>query len=165
MTTCYYTPPADRKKIRAAWVELIQKQDPNTFITLATNQNITVDRMKDLTKTFFGHLDRRLLGTKYSKKTTDKRTNGFAFIEHESSNIHVHCLIRPANKLHTPSKIKITNSDLEAIWLKVYASGSFDYQPITELYNLSRYVTKEFKTNNYDTTKHTMILEDFCSNK
>ena len=161
----YYLPKHLQKNDRDSWIQFIQKQDFDTFITLATNQNISIERMWNLTKEYSGRLDRKLLGTNVSKKPKNQRTTGFAFIEHENSNIHVHCLIKPANELHTPSNVKITNSDLEAMWLKICPSGSFDYQPITNLNDLSRYVTKDFKTSNYDTTKHIMILENFCSNK
>jgi hypothetical protein len=80
----------DMDQLRAGHAQLALAMNPELFLTLATNQSMSLERMQKLTRRFLLLMDRQLLGGQYFKFASDRRMDGLFYVEHENSNIHVH---------------------------------------------------------------------------
>jgi hypothetical protein len=149
----------DRFRMRWAYLGLVNDLRPDTFVTLTTNDAMSVGRFKRKIKDFFGRFDRVYLGPRWIKMPFKLRTDGVGYIEHKNSNIHAHfALCTPPNaylwniKIHT-----------EKYWGKICPSGSHDVQMITNAFELTGYNTKEQIRQDYDWHDQVILLRDFAS--
>lgn len=140
-------------------MEFVDNFEPDTYLTLATNTQMSITGFRLKLKDFFGHLDRAYLGPRWSKMPFNKRTDGIGFIEKEDSNIHSHF------ELRTPAKAYLCNIALNAekYWGEICPSGSYDVQMIGGRRALTGYNTKEHKRQDYDWHNQVILLRDFAS--
>ena len=80
----------DKDGLRLAHQHLAQQVKPELFLTLATNQSMSLERMKRKAREFLARMDEYMLGRNWSKKPMTQRMDGLLYVEHEHSNIHVH---------------------------------------------------------------------------
>jgi hypothetical protein len=125
-------------QLRAGHQQLALAMQPELFLTLATNQQMSLERMQKLTRMFLRIMDKQLLGDKFFKFASDRRMDGLFYVEHEHSNTHVHGLInRPycnrfGLQLHA-----------NRIWRDICPSGSVVVKDVGDIKKRSEYVTKE----------------------
>lgn len=143
-------------ELHAAYNQLCKQLQPNTFITLATNQHMPADRLKKNIGAFFGRMDRWYLGHTWLDQPKTMRTDGIGFIEHSSSNIHAHMLVRFEKGNNWGRALKGKH-----FWNQLCESGSIDVQPVNSIENLAGYCTKEMRYRNYDDCKQIVLLRDF----
>lgn len=128
----------ERKQLKEAYMDLMDDFQPNSFITLATNGDGTIEGMRDLVKDFLARLDRKILGNAWLERPIHERTDGVFIIEHVTSNIHAHGLVRLA---------KNDNVDVEAhcksVWGKLCPGGSVLMEPPSSTHAVARYISKE----------------------
>lgn len=132
---------------------------PTTFITLATNQQQSVGKLRLQVKSFFGQFDRQQLGHTWLKKPACMRTDGFVLIEHVDSNIHAHCGVRLAEGKMLDSEQAATK-----IWDRICKSGSLDFQPVTYATGVASYLTKEMRKPSFNYENQIILLGEFFSN-
>lgn len=131
----------EKELLRAAHKKLALDFEPQLFLNLITNQQLSIDRLKLLIRRYLRDMDKQLLGKhKFLKVTPEKRIDGLFYIEHEHSNIHSHALInrpycnRYGLQMHS-----------ERIWRNHCPSGSVIIKDVTDIEHLSEYCTKEYK--------------------
>lgn len=129
----------DTDQLRAGHQQLALAMKPELFITLATNQQVSLARVQKLTRMFVRNMDRQMLGTQFFKFTGDRCMDGLFYVEHEASNIHVHGLVtkpycnRVGLQLHA-----------NRIWRDICPSGSVVIKDVGDIEKRSQYCTKEF---------------------
>lgn len=141
---------------RKAYIQLCGQFQPNTFITLATNQTLSTCQMKKKMDRFFGHMDRKLMGHTWLQQPISMRTDGIGFIEHINSNIHAHLLVR-FNKGNEWGRAKYG----EHYWRKICESGSVEIKPISDTRQLASYCSKEMVSRSFDPHEQIVLLRDF----
>ncbi len=147
------------RELRTAYVEMCQGLDLQYFVTLATNQDGTIQGIRKRAKDFCARMDRKLLGPGWSKKQADERTDGVFFIEHVASNIHLHGFLRfPAG---TQEGLRMTSA---LVWKKLCPSGTIDFQPINDLPHGVAYCMKELLLPGY-TDEQFFLLRELMSEK
>lgn len=126
------------RKLRLAHQKMALDMKPELFLTLATNQTMSLEQMKRKTFGFLACMDRQMLGRKWAKKLSSERMDGLLYIEHEASNIHVHGLMtRPyCNRVGLQLWA-------EEFWGKICPSGSVVFKDIGDIECRANYVTKE----------------------
>ncbi|MCF2869445.1 hypothetical protein L0664_00045 [Octadecabacter sp. G9-8] len=68
-------------------LRLAQRVKPELFLTLATNQSMSLERMKWKAREFLACMDEYMLGRNWSKKPMPQRMDGLLYVEHEHSSI------------------------------------------------------------------------------
>lgn len=66
-----------RIKLRNAYCELAESFEPTAYITLATNQVFSIQKMQKLVRDFYARFDRKFVGSNWAKKPAHLRTHGF----------------------------------------------------------------------------------------
>ena len=124
-------------QLRAGHAQLAQSMGVDLFITLATNQQMSIEKMKYKTRGFMARLERDILGRNWAKH--DRRMDGLFYVEHELSNIHVHGLL-------TRTYCNRYGLQLAAdeIWNDMCGSGSVVLKDIHEVKRCAAYCTKEY---------------------
>ena len=136
--------PFSNELLRSGHTELARRIKPELFLTLATNQHISIDRMKGLVKRFLRDMDQALLGRRFMHCEPERRLDGLLYVEHEHSNIHVHGLMtRPycnqvGLQLHA-----------ERIWSEMCQGGSVVIKAAGDFAKRSEYCTKEFRKQDF----------------
>ena len=95
--------------------------------------------MRALVRDFLGRLDRKMLGNAWLERPQHERTDGVFVIEHVSSNIHAHGLVRMAKN----DKIDV-QEHCKAIWAKLCPGGSVLIEPPRNVKDVASYISKEF---------------------
>lgn len=128
----------DFNRQRLAHQYMAVQMQPKLFLTLATNQSMSLERMKRKTREFLARMDEHMLGRNWSKKPMTQRMDGLLYVEHEHSNIHVHGLMtKPyCNLLGVQFKA-------EEIWAEICPSGSVVIKDVGDIKERSEYATKE----------------------
>ncbi len=127
-----------RDSLRQAHRRMAEQMQPQLFLTLATNQNMSLEHVQKLTRRFVRNMDRQMLGSKFYKFASHRCLDGLCYVEHEASNIHVHGLMtkpygnRCGLQLHSMR-----------IWQDLCASGSVVIKDIGDIAKRSDYCTKE----------------------
>lgn len=94
--------------------------------------------MTHLIGEYLAMMDRALLGRKWSQLPADQRTDGIFIIEHTSTNIHAHGLLR----FPTPKTRNIEELTKEK-WSRLTQAGDTNYQAIYDAQVCAEYCTKE----------------------
>lgn len=144
----------NREKLRAAYVRLCEDLEPTYFVTLATNQDGSIQGIRKSAKDFCGRVDRKLLGPDWAKKLAAYRTDGVFFIEHTRSNIHLHGLLRfPSGN---PEGLRMTSA---LVWKTICPSGTIDFQSIYDLPRGVSYCMKELLLRGYSDEQFFLLRE------
>ena len=145
--------------MRWAYLGLVNDLKPDTFVTMTTNDAMSIGRFKRKIKDFFGRLDRVYLGPKWVKMSFNQRTDAVGFIELVGSNIHAHFALR------TPPNAYLWNIKIhtEEYWDRICPSDSHDVQMITYASGLTGYNGKEQTRQDYDWHDQVILLRDFAS--
>lgn len=143
----------ERRKI---YMDLSKRFEPNTFLTLVTNQTWTAQRLRKLVGSYFARMDRWYLGHTWHIEPYDRRINGMGFIEHEDSNIHIHLLVNFKSGNEWGRRMMT-----EHYWHKFCESGSIEIEPIYDLNGAAYYCTKEMTSEKYDVYEQVVFLQDY----
>jgi hypothetical protein len=130
----------DKELLRAAYTQFAQQLEPELFLTLATNQQMSIGRMQSLTRRFLRSMDQCAYGKRgFMYVDAEQRMDGLFYVEHEDTNIHVQALInRPyCNRFGL-------QMHANRIWAQLCPSGSVVIKDIYDAGRLSEYCTKEF---------------------
>jgi hypothetical protein len=147
------------KRLREAYKEFAVGFDANEMVTLATNQDGNIEKMRKLVDAFAVRMDRWALGRFYHTLPISKRANGIFFVEHVSSNIHAHGLV------HFPYGSGLSRLlKASEFWRSLCPSGSIDVQLVQSVEGIANYVTKEMKWDRYDSDQ-VILLADRMSDK
>ncbi len=147
------------QNLREAYIQLCGQFQPNTMVTLATNQLWEIARMTKLVGSFAARMDDRGLGSAWSKLPISCRANGIFFIEHVRSNIHAHGLVRfPYGNDWGRDMIA------RKLWADLCPGGSVRLSKIYTLDGAASYCTKEMTRYNHQ-DEQIVLLEQFMSQK
>ncbi|WP_299146782.1 hypothetical protein [uncultured Tateyamaria sp.] len=130
----------DKERLRAAYKQFAQQLEPELFLTLATNQQMSIGRVQNLTRRFLRGMDQWKHGKRgFMHVDAEQRIDGLFYVEHEHTNIHVQALInRPyCNRFGL-------QMHANRIWRKLCPSGSVVIKDVDNAGGLSEYCTKEF---------------------
>ncbi len=146
----------DRTKLRTAYRQWIDDTNPTAFITLTTNGTCSIEKMREMVKSFFFKLDRHRLGNKL-RKMQDQRIEGHIFIEKPERNTHAHgCLVVPLleiAKLVEPSRF---------IWEHICEAGEVKIDILCDRAERAKYATKEQQlVRQYDFGAQHILLSEF----
>lgn len=139
------------RRLKDAYVELCQRYGPNYYITLATNQPWSSDRMTVMLNKFAQSMDQSGLGRKWFKKPIFQRADGICFIEKPNTNLHAHCVLR----------IPYLPPNISEAWERICPSGSADIQEITTE-GFGAYCAKEMELRRFRPDQ-IVLLSDFMS--
>ena len=130
----------DKERLRAAYKQFAIELQPELFLTLATNQQMTVGRMQNLTRRFLRGMDQWRYGKRgFMHVDADQRLDGLFFIEHEHANTHVQAVInRPYCNQYG------LQMHANRVWRKICPSGSVVIKGVYDIAELTNYCTKEF---------------------
>lgn len=130
----------DKERLRAAYMQFAQQLEPELFLTLATNQQMSIERMQNLTRRFLRSMDQSAYGKRsFMHVDAEQRMDGLFYVEHEGTNIHVQALInRPYCNQYG------LQMHANRIWAQLCPSGSVELKSIYDVGGLSKYCTKEF---------------------
>ncbi len=146
-------------KLRSAYIQLCGQFQPNTMVSLVTNQLWEIPRMTTLVGAFGARMDDYGLGSTWSKEPVAKRADGIFFIEHVCSNIHAHGLVRfPYGNAWGRSMIA------SKLWSDLCPGGTAMLKPIRSLWDAASYSTKEMNRYDYQDDQ-IVLLEQFMSEK
>lgn len=121
----------------------LKAQDFDLFGTIAFNRETTVDGLRRRLKRFHQHVDRSLLGKRFDKRPPQERTLFFAFIEHRTSNLHLHLMIKvPPGTAMTERYSWVAPRKLKKLLPKADLKLS-PLREMTDLYRTVDYSTKE----------------------
>jgi hypothetical protein len=109
--------------------------------SLPASQKLTLDRAKADIGALLARVDRRLLGTRFNRKT-DQRTTGVFFFEHANRNLHAHGLVRAQ-----PGRLldfhRLFRGERGGPWNDVVPAGSYHLKIIDDVRTTLGYVLKE----------------------
>lgn len=147
-----------REQLREEYIALAVSMQPNFYITLATNDFGSVADITRKLGKFCAMMDRSLIGHRWNKAPEQKRLDGLFFIEHASSNIHAHGLLRIPEARDTDMALLV-----ERKWNRLTEAGSTDTQSIYEAVGVAEYVTKEMRGFTFDQDQ-TVLASQFWKN-
>jgi hypothetical protein len=100
-------------------------------------------RLRDRLREFDGRMNRKLLGTKWAERHSD-RMFAFWFLEKPDANPHWHGVVRffPADGRPIPAQEAVFDQEAEGIWLHLMPRGSVDVQEVTVQRGVIDYVCK-----------------------
>lgn len=119
------------------------------FVTLATNWSDVVsatnggqlekraERFWKNVSNWEARVNRALVGPKWVK--SPKRFGALVVVEHVSSNIHAHLLMRE----RTGAREEDVELAISSAWAKVVPRGTINFQEIRNISDISTYITKE----------------------
>ncbi len=128
----------DFNRLRLAHQQMAVALDVKLFLTLATNQSMSLERMQRKTREFLARMDKAMRGRNWAKKPMSQRMDGLLYVEHEHSNIHVHGLMTKPYCNFAGLQLKA-----EEIWSELCEGGSVVIKPVGDVRKRSEYVTKE----------------------
>ena len=137
-------------RCRLAVQEMIENFQPNVFITLAFNQDTSLNAAHSALKEFHKRFDKKVLGHKYS---FDPKCRSFyiGVIENPTSNLHFHLVLKiPVNRLGVARDLT------DRLWRGVISSGTTAFKETYDLPGLGRYMAKQLMT----TTSDMLIFSD-----
>ena len=118
----HYMALHDRKIYQKAFIQWINDNSLDAYITLNFNCDITLDIAKNKLAHFFAKLDRKLIGPKWKEKPED-RTLMIVLPENIDSNFHYHALGTLSPKAYGMSEDDIEDL-ISDIWETVLPAGS-----------------------------------------
>lgn len=141
-------------ELTAAYVDICRGLNVRYFVTLATHRDGTLPGIRKLAANFCARVDRRLLGTSWSKKPAEARTDGIFFVEHVASNIHLHALLRLPSG--TEEGLRMTSV---SIWNTLCPTGTIDWQAVDDLPRRVGYCVKERRFTDYSDDQVFLVRE------
>lgn len=126
------------QKLKEGYRKVTLDYNPKLFVTLTTNQPLSVAAMRRLIGRYMARMDRLHLGRNWKKRSAAERIDGIFFIESVYTNTHTHALL----KVPYGNRMGLQLASDE-IWAKLCPSGSVRIKPIYNLNGLYNYVTKE----------------------
>lgn len=146
-------------ELRDAYISLAGRNYRDYFLTLVVNHAMSQDAMRSLLSRFFGRVDRALLGRDYYTLPMSQRTDGVIFVEHATSNIHAHCVLKfPKGK--APGALAST---CEKFWSTLCPSGNAKLEIQYGGGDAADYATKEITRFNYDAADQIMLVGQFAN--
>lgn len=147
-----------REKLREEYKNLALSMQPNYFVTLATNDFGSVSETTRVLGKFCAMMDRSLIGHRWNTTPEQKRLDGLFFIEHASSNIHAHGLLRIPEAQDVDIALLVARK-----WNRLTQAGSTDTQSIHDAIGVAEYVTKEMRNFSFDQDQ-TVLASQFWKN-
>ena len=148
----------NREQLREEYVALAVSMQPNFYVTLATNEFGSVTDLTRRLGKFCAMMDRSLIGHRWNKAPEQNRLDGLFFIEHASSNIHAHGLLRIPEQENKDIALLV-----ERKWNRLTQAGSTDTQSIHDAIGVAEYVTKEMRNFSFDQDQ-TVLASQFWKN-
>lgn len=148
----------NREQLREEYIALAVSMQPNFYVTLVTNDFGSVAEITRKLGKFCAMVDRSLIGHRWNTAPEQKRLDGLFFIEHASSNIHVHGLLRIPEARDTDMALLV-----ERKWNRLTEAGSTNLQSIYEAVGVAEYVTKEMRSFTFDQDQ-TVLASQFWKN-
>jgi hypothetical protein len=146
------------EKMRRAYAKFVGQMAPTVFVTLAFNRTGTVYEARTLAKHYCGRMDRKLLGHEWNKTPAAFRTDGIFFVEHRSSNIHLHGILRfPKGTL---TGLRMTTG---LVWAKLCPPGDTDVQAVYDVAGLTNYCTKEMDDADYADDQQIILVRNLMN--
>jgi hypothetical protein len=128
------------RTLRAAWVDQITSMEPTHGLTLVFNATVSLNHAQTALRRFLGHLDREMLGRRFTKGPSSRRTLCIAIPEHLHSNTHLHALLRVTPERHARVE-HLLAEDRSWLWSKVAPAGTLCLKPLFDE-GWARYCTK-----------------------
>jgi hypothetical protein len=145
------------RQCRSAYARWMDDPSLNVAMTLNFNADISLENARKAIGRCFCKVDRRLLGTRFTRRRSDRLTGVFAF-EHLQSNLHAHGLLRVK-----PERIeefaKLFPATQRGIWTEVWAPGSQWTTDAPDPARFAYYFTKEQRASSLPDTM--IFLEEF----
>lgn len=144
------------EQMREELIVFCQRYDPNLVLTLTTHQPWDLVQMRKLVGSFFGRLDRKLLGNAWLERPMSERVDGIAAIEKPGVSVHAHCVVRlEMDRWYDALR---ASSD---IWRKLCPSGHVHFEPISYVRDAVNYCTKESEDEDYEFGDQVVYLQEF----
>jgi hypothetical protein len=121
----------DNGRLKEAWISLFNKMAFTHAITFSWNRSVGLDRARSDLKALHRIVDRAMLGSRFNRYPTNKRTLAiFTFEGLENEHVHVHSLWKcPPNKIL--KFCKLFPQKTSGVWTKVVPTGSYDVELLT----------------------------------
>jgi len=127
----------DASLYRSALMEMIVDGEPDFFVTLAFNRDVTLEDAKADAHHLFARIDGVTIGRSWYKRPA-MRASYIGLAENLDSNLHLHLAVR----VH-PSHHAVFEATARALWPGCVRSGSIDVQSIYDASGLADYMTKQ----------------------
>jgi hypothetical protein len=147
-----------RREQYALWLD-----DPayNVAVTLNYNTPISVANAAHRIGKLFGVVDRKLLGSRFNRYATG-RVDGVLVLEHLSSNIHAHGLLRvPPERLDR--FMAMFPPDGRGAWSRVWEAGTQHVTAAHDPAGFGSYMAKEQRSSSAPETM--IFLRDFYATR
>lgn len=122
---------------RSALMKMIVDGEPDFFVTLAFNRDVTLDDAKADAHHLFACIDGVTVGRSWLKQPA-MRASYIGLAENLDSNLHLHLAVR----VH-PNHHAMFEATARALWPACVRSGSIDVQSIYDATGLADYMTKQ----------------------
>jgi hypothetical protein len=142
---------------RSAYSRWLSDPTLNVAMTLNFNRPVSLTNARNAIGECFGKVDRRLLGTRFTRRRNDRMTGLFVF-EHLKSNLHAHGLLRVQ-----PERLErfgeMFPQTQRGLWSDVWAGGSQWTTDADDPAGFAFYIAKEQHASSAPETM--LFLEDF----
>ena len=150
---------ANWKQLREAYKRLGVQFAPTDMVSLATNNQYSIHKVRRLVGDLTARLDDWALGARWSSTHYSARANGIFFVEHTRSNIHAHGLVHFPYANRWGRRMMIGH-----FWQHLCPSGTCDVRYAYDPLGAADYLTKEMKWLDHDGDQ-IILLADFMSEK
>lgn len=127
----------DASLYRSALMKMIVDSEPDFFVTLVFNRDVTLEDAKADAHHLFARIDRVTVGRSWHKRP-EMRASYMGLAENLDSNLHLHLAVR----VH-PDRHAMFEATARTLWLERVRSGSIDVQSIYDADGLADYMTKQ----------------------
>jgi len=136
--------PTKNFAYHVAWANFISEQDYTHVLTLQWNRSIGFDKANEDLKELHAHIDRKLLGPRYTKKP--ERSQAIFFLEGEPGlNLHAHSAwwVKPQHQLTFESLFPKDPSSDAGAWKTIAPAGTQVLKASDNVRAEAAYLTKE----------------------
>lgn len=151
--------PTVAERQREAYIRFAAVNYPDYALTLTTERTLSAASFRVLLKKFFHRIDQELIGRHAHKANMDQRTDGVIFIEHTTTNVHAHILLK-FPKREVPSKLSTLCKEQ---WKAVWKAGSAKLEPQYGGGGGGRYATKELTLRNHNDLEQILLIGTLVS--
>lgn len=142
---------------RSAYSRWLSDPTLNVAMTLNFNRPVSLANARSAIGECFGKVDRKLLGTRFTRRRNDRTTGLFVF-EHLKSNLHAHGLLRVQ-----PERLErfgeMFPPTQRGLWSDVWVGGSQWTTDADDPAGFAFYIAKEQHASSAPETM--LFLEDF----
>jgi hypothetical protein len=133
----------------------------NRAVTLNFNTNVSLNNARVCVGKLFRNVDRRLLGTRFTKYENE-RIQGVFLFEHLETNLHAHGLIQVCPSLEDEFDQMFSGSN-RVNWSNIWKAGTHCVKQSYDPARFAHYFSKEQRASSAPETM--LFLKDFHPNK